>query len=844
MVIHNAVLATLVVLASPVVAVAQTGIVAGRVSNATTGTPLTGGSVRFCTTPNACTTASVSTSGVYSVTLPAGSYFVRTRSFDSQGFVNEIFPDIPCPGTCAADVLAMTGIATVVTAGTTTARDFALAFGGSISGVVTDALSGAPLAGVLVGVSAHLGGRLMAVASTTSNSAGAYSVGALSTGRYYAHTLDTQGFVDEIYDGVTCLTECRAVDRGTPIAVVTGAVTPGRHFSLTPAGRITGTVTDAGTLAAIPQGLVVAAMRQGDSLVEIASAFVGPTGTYTLTGLAPGTYFLVSQVPGYVNEYFDAVVCIGGCSLEGLGRSTPVIVRAGSTTSQRDFGLARGSSVKGIVRDRATGLPLGGARVSVLVQTGSASVVEVQSDQTAQSGAFAIPGLAPGTYFISVRKSGYATGLSGGKSCVLCSDAEILASTPIAVTAGATATGRDVSLDPEGVISGAVVEDGTNAPVRDATVTVFTDTPVAQSVVRMTAADNGNFQVPALAPGTYYLSADSSQHRPETFNDVPCPTTRFCEPRFVVSNGTPIAVRAGVAVPGIRMQLARRLTPHAPDLTAVSVVAGVLSMAWLPSTSGPAATSFRLEAGVAPGQTAVAFPATGTALTLPGVPAGTFFVRLRAITAAGLGDASDEVVLRVDSAGNMQPAAPVDLDVATIGDALSLTWTDPLGPTPSGYLVEALATTGGAPIAAIPTVDRHFVFSGVPPGAYFLRVRARFATQVSSPSDEVAINIGDVPAAPGPPDRLKVTVTGSTVVFDWQAPAIGAATSYVLEAGSATGLTNLASFDTGNAATRLVVPGVPPGRYFVRLRARSAQGLGRAGFESEFTVVGQTDPAR
>jgi hypothetical protein len=69
-------------------------------------------------------------------------------------------------------------------------------------------------------------------------------------------------------------------------------------------------------------------------------------------------------------------------------------------------------------------------------------------------------------------------------------------------------------------------------------------------------------------------------------------------------------------------------------------------------------------------------------------------------------------------------------------------------------------------------------------------------------------------------------VAGSTVTFTWTAPAIGTPSSYVLEAGSAPGLSNLAVFDTGTMATTFVVPGVPPGAYYVRLRARNAQGPG------------------
>lgn len=80
--------------------------------------------------------------------------------------------------------------------------------------------------------------------------------------------------------------------------------------------------------------------------------------------------------------------------------------------------------------------------------------------------------------------------------------------------------------------------------------------------------------------------------------------------------------------------------------------------------------------------------------------------------------------------------------------------------------------------------------------------------------------------APLAPSALAAQVTGATVQLDWQLPADSpAVTGYVLEAGSASGLANLATVTLG-PATSLTIPGVPRGRYYVRVRGVNVTGRG------------------
>ena len=185
------------------------------------------------------------------------------------------------------------------------------------------------------------------------------------------------------------------------------------------------------------------------------------------------------------------------------------------------------------------------------------------------------------------------------------------------------------------------------------------------------------------------------------------------------------------------------------------------------------------------------------------------------------------------------PGAPTNLITSSSGSTVFLSWTAPSGSAPSAYVIEAGSAPGLANLANFSTGNTATTFSagGVGAGVYYVRVKATNGGGTSAASNESILTVGGGCTA-APPAPAGFTLTGNsnhTVSFAWGASPT--ATSYIIEAGSASGLTNLANANLGSSATFASFSGVGSGTYFVRLRATNT--CGTSGVSNEITLVVQ-----
>lgn len=188
------------------------------------------------------------------------------------------------------------------------------------------------------------------------------------------------------------------------------------------------------------------------------------------------------------------------------------------------------------------------------------------------------------------------------------------------------------------------------------------------------------------------------------------------------------------------------------------------------------------------------------------------------------------------------PGPPANLTAAISGASVTLTWNAPAtGGAPTSYLLEAGTSPGLSDVTMFDTGSAltSLTATGVPPNTYFVRVRARNSAGTSSASNEVVVLVPGGPGPcvlpPGAPTTLNISVAGQILSLTWNAPT-GPITSYVIEAGSASGASNIAVFATGSTATSLTAA-APPGTYYVRVRAQNACGTSGPSNEAVATVL-------
>lgn len=366
--------------------------------------------------------------------LPSGDYFAQ--SSNSQNYIDALFNGIQCPLLC--DPTSGTAI-TVNAAANTANLNFSLTKGGTITGKVTDANTSAGLSSVTMSIFNSTG---TLVTSASTNGAGTYTTTkGLPAGNYFVKSGNSQGYINQIYNGIQCPSNACAPTGGTPIVVTSGSTVSNINLALQKGGSIIGKVIDAGNSQPL-SGVTVRILDSSGGFVTTGTT--NGSGIYTSTvGLPTGVYLArTSNSLGYVEQLYQNIQC-AGCSVT-TGTSIPVVV--GSQTTAIDFALSKGGTISGTVIDAISHLPLESVSVT-LYDGGGRAVSTGTSDASGKyvSGA----GVPTGSYFAATTNdSGYLDELYDAIPCPV--GCTVTTGTPISITAGSNTANVNFALPQAG----------------------------------------------------------------------------------------------------------------------------------------------------------------------------------------------------------------------------------------------------------------------------------------------------------------------------------------------------------------------------------------------------------
>lgn len=436
-------------------------------------------------------------SGNYTITgLPAGQYMVAAfPGLTSLLYINEIYNNT---------LMYMEATAVpVTTSGTTSNINFQLAPSGMITGTITDSQTGEPIAGIWVFADNYDDEEAM-FSDALTDSEGVYRMTGLPPADYRLETdcEDTGlNYAKKYYNDAT--NEADA-DRVT----LTGTETEsGIDFVLSPGGAVSGRVTDSSGQPIEGLGIHATAYTGDEWFGE---AETQADGTYTLIGLATGTYKIRAcpscwgDLP-YADEYYDNA---------DWKDADPVTVVVGETTTGIDFVLAGGTSISGTVYgwDSGSGsyVPLAEAEISAEnLSTGSCCGWA----QTESDGSYTMSGISPGSYRVRAIADNYsqefypdAIDWGGAESVV--------------VTIEAPATGIDFMLDLGGQISGTVLDEDTGLAVtEDVWVNAQPATGEPWGTGTNQIEPNGSYVITGLPSGTYKVSVQATGYDQEMYEE-------------------------------------------------------------------------------------------------------------------------------------------------------------------------------------------------------------------------------------------------------------------------------------------------------------------------------------
>jgi hypothetical protein len=388
-------------------------------------------------------------------------------------------------------------------------------------------------------------------------------------------------------------------------------------------------------------------------------------------------------------------------------------------------------------------------------------------------------------------------------------------------------------------INGVAVGLSGSATVSVSVTTTFTI--VATSASGATATQSATVTVAAAAAPTAQITATLSN---STTALVSWQTTNAVS---AVINGTAVSLAGSASVPvnvtttftivatnsaGATVTRSATVTvappaspvPGAPTNMTVGVSGARATFSWQAPATGAAPAAYLIDLGLS-GTTSMLASGynLGNVLSVAAdLPKGRYYTRVRATNSAGTSGYSNLFQFKV----GRNLISPQNFTVTWVGSTAVLSWTAAsadlaIEDVPTAYVLEAGTAPGLTDVATV-NLGRVTSFSApIPGGVYYVRLRAENDYGDSEPTPDLVLV---PPGAPGAPNTLVSSRVNSTVNLRWNAPAGSGVTGYVIEAGSAPGLSDLARVQVGTATTFSAQ--APAGTYYIRVRALNARGPG------------------
>ncbi|MGI8761621.1 MAG: carboxypeptidase regulatory-like domain-containing protein [Jatrophihabitantaceae bacterium] len=683
--------------------------------------------------------ASSGSDGTYTVPgLEAGSYFVcfdasAASGSSPTGYLDQCYSGEPWDGQTPPTSSTATAVA-VSTGAVRSKINATLALAGAISGMVRD--GSGPVSNVQVDVFDAHGNQLYNAGAST-GSDGAYTVTGLATGTYFvcfdasgASGSSVGGYVDQCYSGKAWDGQMPPRSwTATAVAVSTGALRSKVNATLAVAGGLSGTVVD--TSGPVSNVQVDVFDAHGDRLYNFMPS-TGSDGTYTVTGLAAGTYFVCFDASGSAGSsptgYLDQ--CYAGKAWDGLtppmsATATAVVVSTGAVRSKVNATLAVGGAVSGTVLDPSG--PVSNVQVDVFDSHGNP--ISSFGASPGPDGTYTVTGLAAGSDLVCFDASG-ASGSSptgyldqcyNGKAWNGQTRPTSATATPVAVSTGALRPSVNATLAVAGAVSGTVVD--TSGPISNVQVDVF-DAQGNFNAGASTGSD-GTYTVTGLAPGSYYVCFDASRSSGSSVGGY----FDQCYSGYAWDGQTPPTSSTATVVPVSSGAVTAKVD-------ATLAVAGGLS-GTVVDPAGPV-SNVQVDVFDANGnQLSNAETSSGSdgTYTVTGLAAGTYFVCFDASGASGSSTTGylDQCYDGKPWDGQMQPTATTATAVAvstgavrakvnatlTVAGAISGTVVDAAGPV-SNVQVEVFDSHGNFNAGASTGSDGTFTVTGLATGSYFV----------------------------------------------------------------------------------------------------------------------------